>query len=419
MSRDHGDYCFYISWQVDRRTVLSPSEDALGFTNASIRDSLRPFNLNESQTEAISSCLLLARTRHHKHSFKLIWGPPGTGKTKTVGILLRELQLLKCRTLTCAPTNTAVVQVVSRLLPLVEKDSARGVLPLGDIVLFGNKDRMKINDSLHQVFLDYHVKRLMGCFAPATGWRHWLNAMMDFFEHCISEYHNYVEDMKRKSTNMKVLTLQVFVQRLFRAIADKFVPCMEILCQHLPGASISEAGFRNLVMLLNLVQSFRKLIHMSVTERDLKEVFTNTEGSGNLTLQCINSHASNVGSTTIQLQQTRSQCLKIITTLQETLKLPLTTYKPSIQNFCLRNASLIFCTASSSSKLHSVRMMKPFKFLVIDEAAQLKECESLIPLLLTGLRHTVLIGDECQLPAMVQSKVCKKSVLHHVLSVIQ
>jgi superfamily I DNA and/or RNA helicase len=42
---------------------------------------------------------------------------------------------------------------------------------------------------------------------------------------------------------------------------------------------------------------------------------------------------------------------------------------------------------------------------LIDEAAQLKECESLIPLQLRGLKHAVLIGDECQLPATVKSKV--------------
>ena len=42
--------------------------------------------------------------------------------------------------------------------------------------------------------------------------------------------------------------------------------------------------------------------------------------------------------------------------------------------------------------------------LLIDEAAQLKECESLIPLQLRGLKHAV-IGDECQLPATVKSKV--------------
>ncbi|KAK1281543.1 hypothetical protein QJS10_CPB22g01221 [Acorus calamus] len=54
-------------------------------------------------------------------------------------------------------------------------------------------------------------------------------------------------------------------------------------------------------------------------------------------------------------------------------------------------------------------MVEPLELLVIDEAAQLKECESLIPLQLTGIRHAILIGDVCQLPAMVKSKVCDEA----------
>ncbi|KAA8532132.1 hypothetical protein F0562_006726 [Nyssa sinensis] len=53
--------------------------------------------------------------------------------------------------------------------------------------------------------------------------------------------------------------------------------------------------------------------------------------------------------------------------------------------------------------------MTPLELLVVDEAAQLKECESMIPLQLSGLRHAILIGDERQLPAMVQSKICEKA----------
>ncbi|BAD87708.1 tRNA-splicing endonuclease positive effector-like [Oryza sativa Japonica Group] len=40
------------------------------------------------------------------------------------------------------------------------------------------------------------------------------------------------------------------------------------------------------------------------------------------------------------------------------------------------------------------KQASPFDLLVVDEAAQLKECESLIPLQLPGVRHAVLIGDE-------------------------
>ena len=72
-----------------------------------------------------------------------------------------------------------------------------------------------------------------------------------------------------------------------------------------------------------------------------------------------------------------------------------------IKNFCLDSAALVFCTVSGSAKLRGQRM----DLLLIDEAAQLKECESLIPLQLHGLKHAVLIGDECQLPATVKSKV--------------
>lgn len=67
---------------------------------------IRSFDLNASQEEAVLSCIC-ARECHHRNSVKLIWGPPGTGKTKTIGALLFAFFKRKCRTLTCAPTNAA------------------------------------------------------------------------------------------------------------------------------------------------------------------------------------------------------------------------------------------------------------------------------------------------------------------------
>jgi len=71
---------------------------------------------------------------------------------------------------------------------------------------------------------------------------------------------------------------------------------------------------------------------------------------------------------------------------------------------------MLFCTAASSARLHAVEHCR-LEMLVIDEAAQLKECESNIPLQLPGLRHVVLIGDEKQLPALVKSEVCSSLVI--------
>ena len=77
----------------------------------------------------------------------------------------------------------------------------------------------------------------------------------------------------------------------------------------------------------------------------------------------------------------------------------------TIEEFLLQRAKSVLCTASSSNRLHYQPKAQPFEVLVVDEAAQLKECESLIPLQLPGVRQAVLIGDERQLPALVKSKV--------------
>ncbi|CAK9309673.1 unnamed protein product [Citrullus colocynthis] len=56
-----------------------------------------------------------------------------------------------------------------------------------------------------------------------------------------------------------------------------------------------------------------------------------------------------------------------------------------------------------------MRNVAPLKTLVMDEGAQLKECEAAIPLQLPVIKHAILIGDERQLPAMVESKVADEA----------
>ncbi|KAL1197109.1 Regulator of nonsense transcripts 1 [Cardamine amara subsp. amara] len=80
-------------------------------------------NLNSSQEAAILSCLE-TRSCIHKNGVKLIWGPPGTGKTKTVVTLLFDLIKQRCKTVLCTPTNIAVVEVASRLVSLLKETSS-------------------------------------------------------------------------------------------------------------------------------------------------------------------------------------------------------------------------------------------------------------------------------------------------------
>ncbi|CAK9326804.1 unnamed protein product [Citrullus colocynthis] len=305
--------------------------------------------LNESQVKAIGSCLKTISCEN-KCGIELIWGPPGTGKTMLVEILL--FQLLRNQTVACAPTNTAIMQLASKFLLLVKemhekKCGSEGMFCcLGDILLFGNKSKLKVGFADKYMFLDYRVERLQKCFNPFTGWRHCFASMVDFLEDCVLQ---------------------------FQDIDDDDMSFLEFVKQ---GLESSHCRFE-------------------IVSRSFALMFRGNYVCGSL----FTKHE--------ELLKTRNDCIAVLKSLQQSLDflgLRQTTNKGTIVDFCFQNASLFFCTVSSSFKLHS-KSLEPLKALVIDEAAQLKECESVIPMHLADIKHAILTGDECQLPAMVESKV--------------
>ncbi|GJM91338.1 hypothetical protein PR202_ga07701 [Eleusine coracana subsp. coracana] len=102
----------------------------------------------------------------------------------------------------------------------------------------------------------------------------------------------------------------------------------------------------------------------------------------------------------------KCHCMKTLMDLSK-MRLPCEDNDLSIKDLCLKQAKLIFCTASGSYDLFRLQSVMPLSILVIDEAAQLKECESLVPLLHPGIEHVLLIGDENQLSSLVKSKIAK------------
>lgn len=69
---------------------------------------LENFDLNESQTRAVAMCLNQTNAR--------IWGPPGTGKTTTLAVLVAEYVKRGERVLLTSNTHAALDQVLSGLL---------------------------------------------------------------------------------------------------------------------------------------------------------------------------------------------------------------------------------------------------------------------------------------------------------------
>lgn len=369
---------------------------------------LSAFGLNDSQTDAIVSCVSAVQSGGGSSKFSLIWGPPGTGKTKTISVLLLAMMTTKsqskCRVLTCAPTNTAICQVASRLLAL-RKQHAGGCH--GDLLLFGNRKRMAIDKELNEIFLDTRVKQLSRCFSPATGWKPCLRSLEVFLGEPKTLRHQYEQARKQKK-GTKLLESS-FVRSRFHEISQKLSGCFRTITSHVPRDIILEKNCKNIASLNKMLGDLGKLLRdRSVgNEIVLGAFMPRTEAEKKCDGAMGNSEMVHTCSC---LKQNMAAILVATTSLMrdlDQLKLPLTRQDFKIKKFCYRSASLVFCTVSGSAKLNGQKM----DLLLIDEAAQLKECESLIPLQVSGLKHAVLIGDECQLPATVKSKVSDDALL--------
>ncbi|CAM8913519.1 unnamed protein product [Rhodiola kirilowii] len=386
---------------------------------------IHSYGPNESQEAAILSCIATSQCKH-QNTIKLIWGPPGTGKTKTVGVLLYALLKQKTKTLICGPTNTAVLQVAGRLLKLVRESCEIESYGLGDIVLFGNGKRLGVhkgNNELLDVFYDHRVAVLNSCFAPVSGWRGRLEFLIHLLENSVQLYTEYLtreaqrreaakrkaekreaakrkaekrEAAKRKAEKREAEKSDVCIDDLekqdpliytdflmgkLKPISKDLKFCIENLSTHLPTSTISQEVVKSMMQGKAQLESLEDFLTQNQVSHE--------DGPSQRLHK-------------FRLRHYIEKCLEVFKSLEQSFVYPeaLSEYG-SMGEFCLARAQLVFCTASTAARLGEI----PFGMLIIDEAAQLKECESLIPLQVLGPRHAVLIGDEKQLPAMVRSNI--------------
>ncbi|KAJ4798925.1 P-loop containing nucleoside triphosphate hydrolases superfamily protein [Rhynchospora pubera] len=404
------------------------------------------WNLNDSQLNAILDCA--SSMEQLTSSLKLIWGPPGTGKTKTISMLLYLMLIKNCRTVTCAPTNTAVVEVAARLLNLVEDSSD---LFQSDIALFGNKDRMRIDGGLSKIFLEDRVGRLLECFMPHTGIQHCISTMIDIFQNCELQYELYInnikviddgckemyyecqddlgreviEDVSREVMDDKctevtadagcseVMSLTEYVKTRFVVVARDLKYFIVVFLNDFPRALISQKALREMHETLKLLEIMEDLMYNSSNADRIIEMQLKTEVLSTPAISSIGNLKNVIARSSISffhLVLARDLFLEKLRFLSGRLSIPKTIERRSIEHFVLQHVRSVLCTASSSFKLHRVNMInRPLEVVVVDEAAQLKESESLIPLQLPGIKHAVLIGDEFQLPALVKSKISEEA----------
>jgi len=276
---------------------------------------------------------------------------------------------------------------------------------LGDVLLLGNKYNMDITEELQEVFLDYRADELVECFSSLSGWRYIIASMISFFEDCGSRYDMLLED---DGSSDSVCFLD-FLKKQFDVSAKAVKKCMMTLWVHLPGKCFSHENVSTISMVLSLLEKIDALLcDGDLTDESVKRGFDFRSIENSI-------YAEPISYIEKELGGARSLCLKLLKDLQNSLNLPVGKDRNWIQNYCMRNATLIFCTASSSYRLHNAEIA-PLDVLIVDEAAQVKECELVIPLRLRWLKHVVLVGDGCQLRPLVKSQVmfCLTPIMQYI-----
>ncbi|XP_015697335.1 uncharacterized protein LOC102717830 isoform X2 [Oryza brachyantha] len=378
-------------------------------THDEIKDDLCNFKLNDSQLDAVASGISASECCHNS-SVGLIWGPPGTGKTTTVAVMLHMLLMKEKRILACAPTNMAVLQVASRLIELIGDFSSSRRYSFGDIVLFGNKDRMQFGKELSKVYLDDRVHILLRCFKREDGWKKCVDSVMKFLINCMSRYQMSL-DIQQPNSDGCNLTFKKYFTSKFSTLVKELATCIATFFDHLPTDSLGR-NFDRMMFAKSMLDKLQELLCADDVSDEL--LFTIFKPSD----EHLDSPVSHdlTDDATVDLHdheisldnplEIKSLCIKTLMNLSK-MRLPCEDNENSIRDLCLKQAKLVFCTASSSFELFRLQSVMPMSILVIDEAAQLKECESLVPLLLPGIEHVLLIGDENQLSSLVKSKIAK------------
>ncbi|GJN04400.1 hypothetical protein PR202_ga21947 [Eleusine coracana subsp. coracana] len=302
--------------------------------------------------------------------------------------------------------NEEFLEVASRIVKLVrESSSASSGIILSDILLFGNKKRMKIDDDhdLSAVFLSSH-----------------------FLEKSVEKQHQlYMEKIHEKMNKRQMKN-----NEKNKIDADKIAIGAEgkgqdkVLHTDCPRNSTMVRSFRCMTEMAELLN----ILHAFINDEDDDTWFDGVleeqiyEYNEPLKWSDLLASVHTEKCKKLKFRMARSLCVQQLRYLQTSLELPSWANqfhyfeddcRRDIRLYLLQRTKCILCTVSSSFCFYKVPMDKdnclPLGMLIVNEAAQLKECETLIPMQLPGIKQVVLIGDECQLPALVKSKLSENA----------
>lgn len=118
--------------------------------------------LSQDQRTALESAL--------GRDLTVIWGPPGTGKTRTIGTITQSLNQTNRTVLIVSHTNAAVDQAIKHVALAMRKTEPER-LEQGEVIRIGKVSDNKLIDDCPDVLVETQVARLSKGLSPKIDWQ--------------------------------------------------------------------------------------------------------------------------------------------------------------------------------------------------------------------------------------------------------
>ncbi len=314
-------------------------------------------------TEKLNPSQLNAVTRFHQAQKGLycLQGPPGTGKTTTIAHLLTMLaRNPDKKVMVCAPANKAVHVIAIRALQVLPEEVDLALTGIGKELpselkaIYASEQGKYIVHDLKKIqhkFQEFHLI-LIKELNQGRGISEENRVQLDDLSDELIQLLNQNNALWEKLMSTSLFPLDRIALNAIQRLIDLEKTLYEHLCYYKNIKDVDEQ------------QSFEKSMVQKASER----------------YECF------------------SYALKPY--LEEMNK------TDAVEILLLQRAQIIFCTLVASGRKNLNKYIRKIDLLIVDEAAQALEPETLIPLKFAPDK-LILIGDPKQLPATIKSKACE------------
>ena len=334
-------------------------------------------NLNPSQENAITNFLSL------KEGIQILQGPPGTGKTTTIVAMATLLSTVeKKRVLICAPSNKAVHVIAERLI----KQKTPVPIALAGV----NK---KITPTLRNIFVHtWGETKAKACLS-----------IINTIKNCKLDPSNYQALIRTQEHQDDLLTTELIAAK--KSIQELLDNTKNFLTHE----SYITAAIQRIDKKLNSCEQDIKLLKSDETFRkdDINKSEFPALGGQSSKKSTQNRNLRSRSERMINSPEAHiSKYNRHIDSLLQSLNDLSTDFIDCDEVGLLNSARIVLCTLSTSGR-NLILKMDEVDCLIVDEAGQAVESETLIP-----LQHrpktVALVGDVNQLPATVISSSAKE-----------